>query len=955
MTQSNLGNAYSDRIRGEQSDNLELAIQHYNNALLVHTKNAMPVDWAVIQYNLGIAYIKRIRGERADNLELAIQHYNNALLIHTKDAMPVDWADTQSGLGAAYSYRIRGKRADNLELAIQHCNNALLVRTKDAMSVQWAETQVNLGAAYSARIRGERVENLELAIQHYNNALLVHTKNAMPVQWAATQHNLGAAYSEGIRGERVENLELAIQHYNNALLVRTKHAMPVDCRRTSKLLGNLLFEQLERWEEAANAYEQAIDATELLYSQSLMQESKQSELAEAAAIYHNAAFCLAKMGRTDEAAVYLERSRARTLKELLERDRTDLETVKTHSPSLYERYLKSVENLKGLEIQEREFMLRESKRGEDTCVDENQLRNIRLELVNEHKKARAKFDEIIAEIRQLPDYSQFLTLPDWQTLSNQMIREDTRTMVYLATTNKGTLILALMGGHSSCQPEIVWCNDFQSKDLDKILITGDSEQSVGGYLIGQFQHSHIFEDTLPQWLEKLGANLLKPLAKRLTELETSWVVLIPCGRLSLLPLHTAYWQTEGNEHQYFFEQFEVVYAPSASSLVALEQKALERQNIPEQLAGVGDPLPSPECVRSVQSSLKKSLPALRSRIKSLARQLKLPDVSEIEQEQCRTTGKEKLYEWWRKLHETERELADLCELDAKQAQYKGIVLKQALDMFGSVDIFEELRQKLLTLAVQLQPSLSYAKVELEGIEDLLKRLPKQPTYKFHYETDATAQNLWQSLERATIAHLSCHGSFDSDSPLDSGLVLAAESKMSLRDLLNEHITALKTLRFVFLSACQTALSDFRQIPDEFIGLPYGFLQAGVPSVIGTLWPVSDYSTAFLVTRFYELFLLGEPENNIAPQLPHNALFMAQRWLRDLSYEELSAYLEHHKQLKEQTTSPVISENYASTRLPISFLQNAIESVNKARMVNREEERPFAHPYYWAGFACYGII
>jgi len=45
-----------------------------------------------------------------------------------------------------------------------------------------------------------------------------------------------------------------------------------------------------------------------------------------------------------------------------------------------------------------------------------------------------------------------------------------------------------------------------------------------------------------------------------------------------------------------------------------------------------------------------------------------------------------------------------------------------------------------------------------------------------------------------------------------------------------------------LSACQTAIQDFSNLPDEAIGLPAGLTQAGVPSVLGTLWSVNDAST-----------------------------------------------------------------------------------------------------------------
>ena len=37
MTQNNLANSYNDRIRGDRADNIEQAIEHYEQSLKVYT------------------------------------------------------------------------------------------------------------------------------------------------------------------------------------------------------------------------------------------------------------------------------------------------------------------------------------------------------------------------------------------------------------------------------------------------------------------------------------------------------------------------------------------------------------------------------------------------------------------------------------------------------------------------------------------------------------------------------------------------------------------------------------------------------------------------------------------------------------------------------------------------------------------------------------------------------
>jgi CHAT domain-containing protein len=52
-------------------------------------------------------------------------------------------------------------------------------------------------------------------------------------------------------------------------------------------------------------------------------------------------------------------------------------------------------------------------------------------------------------------------------------------------------------------------------------------------------------------------------------------------------------------------------------------------------------------------------------------------------------------------------------------------------------------------------------------------------------------------------------------------------------------------------------------------------------MVGTLWPVSDVSTALLMCRFYELHL-GSAAGQPGPLSPALALRQAQLWLAQLT-------------------------------------------------------------------------
>ena len=79
----------------------------------------------------------------------------------------------------------------------------------------------------------------------------------------------------------------------------------------------------------------------------------------------------------------------------------------------------------------------------------------------------------------------------------------------------------------------------------------------------------------------------------------------------------------------------------------------------------------------------------------------------------------------------------------------------------------------------------------------------------------------------------------------------------LYDIYNLRLTS----ELVVLSACQKALGG--EIEGEgLIGLTRGFLYAGAPRVVATLWEIDDRTTAELMKRFYE-GVLGRGERPAA--------------------------------------------------------------------------------------------
>jgi len=222
------------------------------------------------------------------------------------------------------------------------------------------------------------------------------------------------------------------------------------------------------------------------------------------------------------------------------------------------------------------------------------------------------------------------------------------------------------------------------------------------------------------------------------------------------------------------------------------------------------------------------------------------------------------------------------------------------------------------------PKLQFTPLEGEAVARLFS--PDLQTVL--WEEAATRDSCLTQAPRHSHLHFSCHGNYGWDDPLNSGLLLANGEKLTLADLFQK--MNLDTARLVTLSACETGITEFNQSPDEYVGLPAGFLQAGSPAVVSTLWAVNDLSTMLLMERFYQLYL---EDGLVLPE----ALRQAQLWLRDVTAVELADrfYEEQLAILSNRMTMDEASQYW-----------NLFAGYEKG-------ERPFAHPVYWAPFTFTG--
>jgi CHAT domain-containing protein/tetratricopeptide (TPR) repeat protein len=163
--------------------------------------------------------------------------------------------------------------------------------------------------------------------------------------------------------------------------------------------------------------------------------------------------------------------------------------------------------------------------------------------------------------------------------------------------------------------------------------------------------------------------------------------------------------------------------------------------------------------------------------------------------------------------------------------------------------------------------LPASEAEAQQIAELLKT-------KALIGRTATQTQVARQMANAAVIHLATHGLLEfgqtlEDTGIPGAIALAPDLVPANPNIPNGILTASAILDFrlranlVVLSACDTGRG--RITGDGVQGLSRAFIAAGVPSVIVSLWAVSDASTAHLMVNFYQN-LLQQPDKAKALRL-----------------------------------------------------------------------------------------
>ncbi len=903
LVYANLAVAYIDRILGERADNLEQAIACCQRALEVYNRQDFPLDWAMVYNSLAVAYRTRIYDNRSENLENAIACYQQALQVYTREQFPTQWATTLSNLGNAYRTRLQGDRSENLEQAISCCEQALEVLTLAESPLDWARTQRYLGSAYRQRIRGQQTENLERAITAYQSALQGYQQQTTPQDWAMSQNDLALAYIECLRvkdEDAADDLEQAIACCENALQVFTSNAFPEQRARTLNTLGfaytvRLNGDRAENLEQAIASYREALQ----FYTYETLPE-------QWARTYNNLGHALK------------ERIQGNRRENLQDAVTAYQQALRVYTPTTFpENYVKTQS---GLGLAEQELgQLHAAYEAFEAAIE--RLEFLRSEIISgdvvKQKLAQEwndLYEDMVSLCLQLA-----ATEPHYAS----------RALEYIERNKARNLVELLSLQDILPKGEIPTVAIEELQNLRRRLAA--EERSL---LNAEAEDYRRFDQLRQQFNQFVEVNI-KPLDPTFSA--TQKVDSISFAQIQALLDDTTValaWYVTKN----YFLTFVVTRQSEKPQVFRFEEgdrnalrdwinsyfqhylhmKTNWQTSLTDQLQALSKILHLEQIVKLIPNNYKQLI-LIPHRFLHLLPLHALPikNSQKLEASQVASIPQQTFLSY------------TLLDRFLGGARYA--------PSFQALQLTQDRHRPAFNRFFGVQnptDDLSYADIEVAEIAKVF-----QPHTEILVKEAAHKAAILAAFQTAHCTHFACHGYFDFDAPLQSALVLAGAKATSSQNFSsNEECIDLEMClslgeifgldlsqcRLVTLSACETGLTDFRSITDEYIGLPSGFLYAGSPTVVSSLWTVNDLSTAFLMIKFYQNLWRGTPGGL--------ALNQAQLWLRNLTKVELQKWIEENQLQLSPTLKISLYRRFHN--LP-------------------DNDQPFWQPFHWAGFCATG--
>ena len=918
---NNLGNAWRERLRGDRSFNFAKARETYESALKSISVEQDPVAWTMATNN--IAQLSALDGS-PDDLVFAISLFKQVLTIRERMNDAYSLADTQTDLALAYIRLLKGNRRDTIEEAIRLLNAAQTIRADRQTRGDLAKTYRALGSAYVSRPTGDRTSNLDTSEQYLRRSLELATVEDNPLGWAETNLNLANVLlarkdrlSKGRAREALDHARKAETIYSENL-----DRYMADCLGTIALAYSSMADYL-----------MAIDA----YRSALRHCPDDTQKAATLHINLSHAYLRQATAAPAERKIWLSlgMASAQSARDLLSRiEHAELWIEATRS--LGELHLNAVpaDTSKGIEL------LRESLTACDPDIFASEYRIIQLEIARAHFQtgdwapARNAFDEvdrITAGIFEITDTEAGL-----RSVINEigLSSAEAAFCEWKLGRPDAALIRLEKGRGRLLQKSLI----MHERTLQVAPSEIQADLARYGALIAQleFQYRQAADDgnldskvelanqlrvsraELKGLLERVetrdnaDGNDDLDLASLLTPIPpNSAVVLISLTSMGGLIICVRNADSRLNSDQIGELSRDEALILNGAVVAALREHYAKRASL-----RLDDKDEQRERIAAVQSDIEDIGPVLSGKLTSI-----LAKFNGLRRIYFMLPGGLNCFP----LHALPIEIEGVT---AELFQHFTVGYIPSINLLArSCSKKASLETNSPSLVAVVGADLTFAQLEVDIIETFFLSAALFPDSdgEGHIDPD----NLRRAILNSTHAHFACHGVYDIARPLRSSLLFRGEERLSLSEI---YALRFEKTEYIMLSACETGLTDVTEAVDEFMGMPSGFLMAGAPNVLSTLWQVNDLSSFLIATRTYKNLVTGKMDLC-------SALQETQTWLRDVTNYELSQVLDglHARlpPLKAASRSLVmaLAEKYGSHPKP--------------------HDRPFASPFFWAPYVVTG--
>jgi CHAT domain-containing protein/Tfp pilus assembly protein PilF len=781
------------------------ALETYNEVLSIKRAVGDRTGEAIALNNLGTLY--RSLGE----MQKALEKFNETLSILKAAGDRNRVAMTLNNIGAIY------RSLGELQKALEKYNEALPIMQAAGDRIGEATTLSNIGVVY--RSSGE----MRKALEKFNEALPIRRAVGDRIGEAATLNNIGFVYrssgemrkamekhNEALQilravGDRMGEagvissigmvyllsgeIQNALEKFNDALSIR--HAIGDRYGEADSLLGVARAERkLGNLTQARQTIEQAIGIVESIRAGIRVQDLRTSYFASLQEYYESYIDILMEQHKQNPVAGADAMS--------------FVVSERARARSLLELLTESrVDIRQGVDnsLLERERSLQrllQLKAAAQFALLNRKHTPAQAEAAaKEIASITAEYEELRAQIRARSPRYAALTQPQplgLAEIQQQVLDPDTLLLEYSLGDDASYLFVV-------SQTSITWRQLPKRAEVEAVtrrvreLLTAPQPQPGDTEAKYQARIKEAREGYWPQAAE-LSRMLLGPVAsqlgrKRLAIIADGALQYIPFAALPALSPENDEGRNSGAEPQPLFVEHEIVSLPSASTLATLRRETAGRKPAEKSLAVLADPVFTDDDTR-----VRRDVGKAGANEKTRSADSDEMGVGFLQMTRSgRETGVIGAEGGFGRLLNTRREAAAISALVPERERM------QALD-------FEASR------TTALRPELG--------------------EYR--------------------IVHFATHGLLNNIHPELSGIVLSLvdtegrqqDGFLRLQDIYNLKLPA----ELVALSACQTGLG--KEIKGEgLIGLTRGFMYAGAPRVVASLWKVDDRATSELMKRFYQ--------------------------------------------------------------------------------------------------------